>query len=245
MTLNHNDFMRYSRHMLMADIGATGQEKLAQAKVLIVGLGGLGCPVALYLAAAGVGHLSLCDGDVVELSNLQRQILYRESDCETLKVVCAERALQALNPNVQISSYAEPVTAAILAGDFDLVVDCTDNSAARHLINQHCWQHQRYFVSAAALGWEGQLVAFDFKRTRELCLNCIMDAESPEPMMNCASAGVVGPILGAMGSLQATTAIRMLLGYFAQHGEMQRYDGKAGRWLTLSARARADCSVCG
>ena len=99
MTLNHNDFMRYSRHMLMADIGAEGQEKLAQAKVLIVGLGGLGCPVALYLAAAGVGHLSLCDGDVVELSNLQRQILYRESDCETLKVLCAERALQALNPN--------------------------------------------------------------------------------------------------------------------------------------------------
>jgi molybdopterin/thiamine biosynthesis adenylyltransferase len=228
----------------MDDIGEAGQQKLSQARVLIVGLGGLGCPVALYLAAAGVGHLSLCDPDVVELSNLQRQILYRETDCDQLKVECAERELRALNPHIDVSSYATEITDELI-GNQDIVVDCTDNLAARQLMNSACHRNKIGFVSASALGWEGQLVAFDFAAHDSLCLNCIIDRDSPEPMQNCSNSGVVGPVLGAMGSLQATTVIRMLLGYFQQHGEMQRYDGKAGRWLSLAASAKQGCVVCG
>tara|TARA_B110000967_G_scaffold197191_1_gene228643 strand:+ start:935 stop:1687 length:753 start_codon:yes stop_codon:yes gene_type:complete len=242
--LSHEQFMRYSRHLLMDDIGEAGQQKLSNARVLIVGLGGLGCPVALYLAAAGVGQLSLCDPDTVELSNLQRQILYKEADCGELKVSCAKRELSALNPHLQINSYAEKVSAEILLNNYDIVVDCTDNLTARQLINQHCFGHKKAFVSASALGWEGQLVAFDFAHNPSLCLNCIIDKDSPEPLLNCSNSGVVGPVLGAMGSLQATTVIRLLLGFFQQHGEMQRYDGKSGRWLNLRAEAKPNCDVC-
>jgi molybdopterin/thiamine biosynthesis adenylyltransferase len=242
--LIHDQFMRYSRHLLMDDIGEAGQQKLSQARVLIVGLGGLGCPVALYLAAAGVGQLSLCDPDHVELSNLQRQILYTDTDCGEHKVKCAERELSALNPHISISSYSSEISEELIDNQ-DIVVDCTDNLAARQLINSRCHNNKIGFVSASALGWEGQLMAFDFAAHSTLCLNCIIDKNSPEPMQNCSNSGVVGPVLGAMGSLQATTVIRMLLGYFQQHGEMQRYDGKAGRWLALAAKAKSDCLVCG
>jgi len=245
MPLNDQQFMRYSRHLLMDDIGEEGQLTLLNAHVLIVGMGGLGCPVSLYLAAAGIGSLSICDSDRVELSNLQRQVLYKPEDCGDFKVDCAKRALQGLNPEIEIAAISAEVCTEILAGDYDLVVDCTDNLAARHLMNRHCVAKKRGFVSASAIGWEGQLVAFDFRHNPSLCLNCIIDQDSPEPMMNCGNSGVVGPVLGAMGSLQATTVMRMLLGYFAQHGEMQRYDGKAGRWLSLNAQAKGNCVVCG
>jgi len=249
--LSHEQFMRYSRHLLMDDIGEAGQQKLSHARVLIVGLGGLGCPVALYLAAAGVGQLSLCDPDRVELSNLQRQILYRETDCDQFKVDCAARELRALNPHIRVTAYRTEITDALIEGEgngsiegYDIVLDCTDNFAARQLINARCYKKQIAFVSASALGWEGQLIAFDFARHQRPCLNCIVDREAAEPVLNCSNAGVVGPVLGAMGSLQATTVIRMLLGYFDQHGEMQRYDGKAGRWLALRANAADGCAVC-
>jgi len=245
MPLNDQQFMRYSRHLLMDDIGEEGQLTLLNAHVLIVGMGGLGCPVSLYLAAAGIGSLSICDSDRVELSNLQRQVLYKPEDCGDFKVDCAKRALQGLNPEIEIAAISAEVCTEILAGDYDLVVDCTDNLAARHLMNRHCVAKKRGFVSASAIGWEGQLVAFDFRHNPSLCLNCIIDQDSPEPMMNCGNSGVVGPVLGALGSLQATTVMRMLLGYFAQHGEMQRYDGKAGRWLSLNAQAKVGCLVCG
>ena len=243
-SLSHQQFMRYSRHLLMDDIGEAGQQKLINARVLIVGLGGLGCPVALYLAAAGVGQLTLCDPDVVELSNLQRQILYTEADCGESKVSCAKRELTALNPGLQITIYAAAVSAELLLSNYDIVVDCTDNLAARQFINQYCFQQKNAFVSASALGWEGQLVAFDFGHNSSLCLNCIIAKDSSEPLLNCSNSGVVGPVLGAMGSLQATTVIRMLLGFFQQHGEMQRYDGKSGRWLNLRTSVKLDCEIC-
>ena len=245
MSLNDQQFMRYSRHLMMDDIGEAGQEKLLNAHVLIVGMGGLGCPVSLYLAAAGIGQLSICDGDTVDQSNLQRQVLYTSDDCGKPKVECARQRLNKLNPEVQISVYAEEVTEEILAVDYSLVVDCTDNLAARQQLNAHCYQRKIPLVSASALGWEGQLMAFDFGHNASLCLNCIIDQDSAEPMMNCGNAGVVGPVLGAMGSLQATTVIRVLLGYFQQHGQVQRYDGKAGQWMVLRARADEGCAVCG
>ena len=245
MSLTDSQFMRYSRHLLMDDIGEEGQTKLLNAHVLIVGLGGLGCPVSLYLAAAGIGQLSLCDGDTVDQSNLQRQVLYTPEDCGKPKVACAQQRLNALNPESQINVYNENVTGQILAHDYNLVVDCTDNLDARQQLNAHCHQQKISFVSASALGWEGQLVAFDFAHNTSLCLNCIIDKDSAEPTMNCGNSGVIGPVLGAMGSLQATTVIRILLGYFKQHGQVQRYDGKNGQWLSLNAQADKQCAICG
>ena len=245
MPLNDSQFMRYSRHLLMDDIAESGQQKLLDAHVLIVGMGGLGCPVSLYLAAAGVGELSLCDGDTVDHSNLQRQVLYTEDDCGKAKVACAQARLNALNADIKIHLYNEQLSSQILANSYDLVVDCTDNLAARQQLNRHCVSHKIPLVSGSALGWEGQLMAFDFADNERLCLNCIIDKDSAEPIMNCGNSGVVGPVLGAMGSLQATTVIRILLGYFNQHGQIQRYDGKNGQWLELLAEANQHCVICG
>ena len=244
MPLNDDDFMRYSRHLLMSDIGESGQQKLSQARVLIVGMGGLGCPVSLYLAAAGVGSISICDPDRVDKTNLQRQILYETADCGNIKVACAKDRLQALNPSVVIDIFPCPVDHKILAGNYDVVIDCTDNLAARQLINRVCYAEGVPFVSAAAIGWEGQLVMFDFAHCRGLCFNCIINHSSAEPMMNCANSGVVGPVLGVMGSMQAITVMRTLLGVALQHGEVQRYDGKRGQWCSLQGSQDKECSVC-
>ena len=245
MPLTDSQFMRYSRHLLMDDIGERGQEKLLNAHVLIVGMGGLGCPVSLYLAAAGVGQLSICDGDTVDVSNLQRQVLYKTQDCGQLKVDCAKMTLGELNPELEITTYPKMISTHVLSQDYSIVVDCTDNLAARQRLNEHCQQQGIGFVSASAIGWECQLVGFDFARSSNLCLNCIIDRESAEPVLNCTNAGVVGPVLGTMGTLQATMVLRMLLGFFDHHGEMQRYDGKTGRWLNLHSKAKPECAVCG
>ena len=245
MPLNDDDFMRYSRHLLMSDIGESGQQKLSQARVLIVGMGGLGCPVSLYLAAAGVGSISICDPDRVDKTNLQRQILYETADCGNLKVACAKDRLEALNPNVVIDTFPCQVDDKILAGNYDVVIDCSDNLAARQLINRVCYDEGVPFVSAAAIGWEGQLLIFDFAHCRSLCFNCIINHSSAEPMMNCANSGVVGPVLGVMGSMQAIAVMRTLLGFSLQHGEVQRYDGKRGQWFSLQGSQDKECSVCG
>jgi molybdopterin/thiamine biosynthesis adenylyltransferase len=237
--------MRYSRHLLMSDIGESGQQKLSQARVLIVGMGGLGCPVSLYLTGAGIGSISICDPDRVDKTNLQRQILYETADCGNLKVACAKDRLEALNPNVVIDTFPCQVDDKILAGNYDVVIDCSDNLAARQLINRVCYDEGVPFVSAAAIGWEGQLLIFDFAHCRSLCFNCIINHSSAEPMMNCVNSGVVGPVLGVMGSMQAIAVMRTLLGFSLQHGEVQRYDGKRGQWFSLQGSQDKECSVCG
>jgi molybdopterin/thiamine biosynthesis adenylyltransferase len=248
VALSGENFLRYSRQLLMADIGESGQERLLRSRVLVVGLGGLGCPVTLYLAAAGVGQLTLCDPDKVDRTNLQRQILYREADCGSLKVDAARRELTALNPGVELIPYAreadDELLAQVASGQFDVVVDCTDNLAARHRLNRACSPAGVALVSAAAMGWEGQLLTLDFRSRAGPCLACAIPEGSDEPLMNCGNSGVVGPVLGAMGSLQAIAALRMLLGKPVSHGRLQRYDGTSGRWLDLSIRARVDCPVC-
>lgn len=244
MPLNDDDFMRYSRHLLMDDIGESGQEKLINSRILIVGLGGLGCPVSIYLAGAGVGFLTLCDPDRVDKTNLQRQVLFRSEDCGEFKVSCAKDRLKALNDNVNIEIYPRAVDTEILNYHYDLIIDCTDNLPARHMLNKQCSDKKIPFVSAAAVGWEGQLIGFDFNNYSSPCFNCVINGQLQEPVMNCANSGVVGPVLGVIGSLQATIAIRILLGYFQQHGEMQRYDGKRGQWLTMTSMRDKACMVC-
>ncbi|MCK9503791.1 MAG: HesA/MoeB/ThiF family protein [Porticoccaceae bacterium] len=245
MPLSGRDFIRYSRHLLLVDMGEAGQEQLLQARVLIVGLGGLGCPVALYLAAAGVGHLSLCDGDSVELTNLQRQILYRDDDCGKAKVVCGREHLLALNPGLDIQAFQQQANDNLWANnDYDLVLDCTDNLEARHWLNRQCLQTQTPLVSAAAMGWQGQLVSFDFRQQQSPCLACAIPEGSPAPVANCANSGVVGSVLGTMGSLQATATIKALTGKPINHGRMQRYDGLRDQWSSFNIVVNPACAVC-
>ncbi|MAT52582.1 MAG: hypothetical protein CMK32_15495 [Porticoccaceae bacterium] len=254
MTLDRDAFMRYSRHLLMADVGEQGQETLLESRVLVVGLGGLGCPVALYLTAAGVGHLTLCDPDNVDLTNLQRQILYTEADCGEPKVDCALVALRALNPSVTFNTHCAVVGDSVLpegGADFDVVIDCTDNLAARHWLNRRCHELGIPLVSAAALGWEGQLMTFDFARGSRPCLACAIPEDAGEPLANCGNSGVIGPVLGVMGSLQAIATLRLLLkGTNGADNEpyrplLQRFDGRRETWTRFAIRPVSQCPVCG
>ena len=244
--MDGRNFIRYSRHLLLADVGEEGQQKLLESRVLVVGLGGLGCPAAAYLAGAGVGRLVLCDPDTVELSNLQRQLLYRETDIGRAKADCALEALRALNAGIDIRASKKAVSKMLWQdGGYDLVLDCTDDLATRHWLNRQCRDTGTTLISAAAIGWEGQLMYFDFQSNVSPCLACALPEGLPPPLETCANTGVIGPVLGVMGSMQAIAAIRALLGELPPHGKMQRYDARRDVWLSLSIAPRTGCDVCG
>lgn len=246
--LTDHQTLRYSRHLLLEQVGEEGQLALTQAKVMIIGVGGLGSPAALYLASAGVGELHLADGDQVELSNLQRQILFSESDQGEPKVDAAERRLSELNSEIELALHPEHVdetNLAQLVADMDVVLDCTDNFKTRHLINHACQQAEVALVSGAAIRFEGQLCVFDFKRQHGPCYNCLYPQGGAEPQMNCANSGVLGPVLGVVASLQALNAIKLLLGLPVKHGVLQLFDGFSGEWQSFNLPQRSDCPVCG
>lgn len=246
--LTDHQTLRYSRHLLLEQVGEQGQLALSRAKVLIIGVGGLGSPAALYLAAAGVGELHLADGDQVELSNLQRQIIFSESDEGEPKVEAAERRLSELNSDIELVLHDEPVheeSLAELVADVDVVLDCTDNFKTRHQINAACQQAQVPLVSGAAIRFEGQLCVFDFKASSGPCYNCLYPQDGAEPQMNCANSGVVGPVLGVIASLQALSAIKLIVGLPVAHGQLQLFDGLTGDWQKFNLPQREGCSVCG
>ncbi len=248
MSLNHQEFLRYSRQMMVAGMGEESQEKLKAATVVIVGLGGLGCPASLYLAAAGIGKLMLIDGDEIELSNLQRQILFRDSDVGKYKAKVAAKRLLKLNPNVQTEVVLENIDRQGLAGLLDdaaLILDCTDNIATRQEINRAAVAYSKPLISAAALGWEGQLLEVRTDIESAACLACAYGLEEDEPMMNCSTAGVMGPVLGVMGSMQALRAIQIIAGNStSDNSQLGRFDGKSGEWKHFGIPAKTDCAVC-
>jgi len=246
--LSGRQFQRYSRQLMLDEIGEAGQEELARRTVLIVGLGGLGSPAASYLAAAGVGRLLLADPDRLDLTNLQRQILYRSSEIGAAKATLAAAALAALNPEIQIEAIAarmdEQALAALLPR-VDLVLDCTDNSPSRRAINRACFAHRLPLLSAAALGWEGQLAGFDLRAGTGPCYGCMVPDGAPEPTATCASIGVIGPVLGVMGSMQALEALQILVsGRSGVFGQLRRYDGKRGTWFSVALARQPACPVC-
>lgn len=242
--LSGKDFIRYSRQIMLPEVGEEGQQRLLSSRVLIVGLGGLGSPVSLYLAAAGIGQLILCDQDVVEVSNLQRQVIYKEADCGLPKVASARKALQEMNSSISVEAVQGRVEDVAGGMKVDLVLDCTDNYRARHWMNRYCLSGRLPFISGAALGWEGQMMSFDFRSNQSPCLACALPEDAPEPTANCSTVGVVGPVLGLVGSLQAATAIQTLLGKPLKHGQMQRYDAARGQWLSLNIASSSTCLCC-
>lgn len=245
--LNDQEFLRYSRQLLLEDVGPEGGERLKRATVLIVGLGGLGSPASLYLAAAGVGTLLLADDDQLHVTNLQRQILYRSADTATGKAALAQRHLQALNPLVESIPLAQRLEGQALrdaVARADLVLDCCDNMATRHEVNAACIAAAKPLISGSAVGFSGQLLVLEPPYAHG-CYACLYP-EQEEPQRNCRTAGVLGPVVGVIGTLQALEAIKMLSGMpCSLSGKLRLFDGKQQSWSTLQlSRARA-CPVCG
>lgn len=244
--MNDRDFMRYSRQILLGDIAIEGQQKLLDSHVLIVGLGGLGSPAALYLAGAGIGKLTLADDDDVHLSNLQRQILFTTDDIAHPKAQAAKLRLAQLNPGSKLIVLRQRLTGDVLknaVAHADVVLDCTDNMATRQEINAACVALNTPLISASAVGFGGQLMVLT-PPWEQGCYRCLWP-DDVEPERNCRTAGIVGPVVGVMGTLQALEAIKLLSGIETPSGELRLFDGKTSQWRSLALRRASGCPVCG
>lgn len=213
--MNDEQLLRYSRHILLPDIGIEGQQKLRDAHVLIIGAGGLGSPAAMYLASSGVGTLTLCDGDTVDLTNLQRQIVHHTSSIGMAKVDSARTSLAEINPDVNVIALNERVDQTRLlelVSQVDVVLDCSDNFATRYALNQACVQLKKPFVSGAATRFDGQVAVFDMRHPHSPCYHCLYPEQPDALETRCAVMGVFAPLVGIIGSIQAAEALKLLMG---------------------------------
>lgn len=238
---------RYSRHIILQEVGPEGQEKISNGKVLVIGAGGLGSPVLLYLAAAGVGTLGIIDGDVVDMTNLQRQIIHHTPDVNTPKVESAKNKINALNPDVKVVTYHHLALAnniGEIVKDYDFVIDGTDNFAAKFLINDACVLAQKPFSHGGILRFEGQTMTFI---PGSACYRCVFNSPPPrDAVPTCSQAGVLGSIAGMLGTIQATEALKYLTGV----GELLTnrlltFDAKTMNFRTINIKHNHKCRVCG
>ncbi|WP_281649607.1 molybdopterin-synthase adenylyltransferase MoeB [Novacetimonas hansenii] len=249
MDFSEDEIQRYARHILLPEVGGTGQETLLKARVLIIGAGGLGSPLALYLAAAGVGRIGLVDDDVVDLSNLQRQIAHVTARVGHAKVESAAEAMRALNPGVTVDCYnirLGPDNVRELVRGYDIVCDGCDNFATRYLLADACVLERRTLVSAAVLRFEGQLSTFR-PHDGGPCYRCLYPSAPPAGMVpSCAQAGVFGAVTGVMGTLQATEVLKEILGIGeGLSGRLLVWDALAMRFHTIRLSRDPDCRLCG
>ena len=240
---------RYARHIVLREVGGPGQKALRDAKVLVIGAGGLGSPALLYLAAAGVGTIGVIDGDEVDNANLQRQVIHRDADIGTPKVFSAERAMRAINPFIEVRPYHRRLDAAIapqLFADYDVILDGTDNFDTRYLANRAAVSTHRPLVSGALAQWEGQISVFDPARGGP-CYECVFpEAPAPGLAPSCAEVGVIGPLPGVIGSMMAVEAVKIITGAGQPlRGEMLIYDALWGETRKIALEQRAGCPVCG
>lgn len=247
--MNDDQLLRYARHILLDEFGIEGQERLSAARVLVVGAGGLGSPAALYLAAAGVGEIILADDDVVELSNLQRQILHRTDTVGLPKAESGQRTLAALNPDVRVVPITRRLDDAALehwAGRVDLVLDCCDNFATRHAVNRACVATRTPLVSGAAIRFSGQVSVFDLRRAEAPCYHCLFPEGDDVEELRCATTGVLGPLVGVVGVMQAIEAIKLLAGMGEPLvGRLLCVDALTMQWQTVRYVKDPECAVCG
>lgn len=246
--MKDEELLRYSRQIMLPEMDISGQQKLVDATVLIVGMGGLGCPAAMYLAAAGVGHLLIADDDTVELTNLQRQIAHGEDNLGELKVASAERSLRALNPGVRVTTIAERLQGDALGtvvADVDVVLDATDNFATRFAINRACVQQRKPLVSGAAIRMEGQVAVFDSRDQNSPCYQCLY-GDSGEEDTNCATNGIMAPVVGIIGAAQAMETIKLLAGIGQPlTGRLLLLDAMTMQWREMKLPRDPKCAVCG
>ncbi len=246
--MNDTELLRYNRQLMLPEIDISGQEKLLESTVLIIGMGGLGSPVALYLAAAGVGHLIIADDDYVELSNLQRQIAHTTERLGQLKVDSAEVSILALNPAIKVTKISQRLDAQTLQtwlAQVDLVVDATDNFATRFVINDTCVETRTPLVSGAAVQLQGQVMVYDPTRPESACYRCLYQV-SGNDAPSCAENGVAAPVVGIIGTIQALEAMKLLAGFGTTlAGYLLVFDAKQMEWRKLRLQKNPDCPACG
>jgi len=246
--MRDDQLLRYSRHILLDEWGVEGQERVSQSHALIVGAGGLGSPTALYLASAGVGHITLIDHDVVDVSNLQRQIAHTQDRVGQLKVESLKKAMTQINPEVQVECIAQRADSVLLnqhVAMADVVLDCTDNFETRHAINLAGVQHNKPLVSGSALRMDGQVAVYDIRQNHAPCYACVFPPTQQFEETRCATMGVLAPLVGIIGSLQATEALKILSGMGASTvGQLILFNAKFMEWQTLQTHRHAHCPVC-
>lgn len=249
MSLDDAQLMRYARHILLDEYGIEAQEKVSAAKVLVVGAGGLGSPAAYYLAAAGVGHITLVDDDEVDLSNLQRQILHNSERVGVNKAQSGQQTLQALNPLITIEPLAQRLSDADLdrlMPQHDVVLDCTDNFATRHAINRAAVRHRVPIVSGAGIRFAGQISVYDLRDDQAPCYHCLFPEADDVQELRCATTGVLGPLVGMVGCIQAAEALKVIGGFGEPLvGRLLSVDALTMQWHTVRFRKDPNCSVCG
>lgn len=244
--MNDEQLLRYSRQIMLPQVDLDGQEKLLASRVLIIGMGGLGSPVVMYLASAGIGHLVIVDDDVVELSNLQRQIVHDTNDLGLNKVESAKQTIQKLNPEIKITTYAERLKDKKLAAEVaaaDVVIDATDNFSSRFALNAQCVKNKTPLISGAAIRMEGQVSVFN-KTPTSPCYRCLYKDEG-ELDATCSNNGVLSPVVGIIGSIQATETIKVLLNIGeCLDGKLLMFDALQMEWRTLKLKKDPECPVC-
>ena len=256
--MDDNQLLRYSRHILLPEIGVEGQDAMLNASALVIGAGGLGSPAALYLASAGVGHITLIDNDTVELTNLQRQIAHTTARIGQMKVSSAAQAMRELNPEISVTALGQRADANWLAehmGEFDVVLDCSDNFATRHAVNAACVAHQVPLVWAAAVQMDAQLSVYDPRVPDCPCYACVFPLADGAQDAACSTMGVLSPWVGVVGSLQAVEALRVLTRQALQTANITPTEGLTGQLMMMDARrmgfdkiqvrSHAACAVCG
>ncbi len=246
--MNDEQLLRYSRHILLPEIGIDGQEKIRRAHALIIGAGGLGSPAALYLASAGVGTLTICDGDTVDLTNLQRQIVHRGDAVGMPKPASAQRTLTGINPESSVQAINERVAGPRLeelVRNADIVLDCSDNFATRHAINRACVMHRKPLVSGAGVRFDGQIAVFDLRDAQSPCYHCLFPEHGDNEEMRCAVMGVFAPLVGIIGSMQAAETLKLIAGIGTSLcGRLLLLDALAMDWRTVRLKRDTTCGVC-
>ena len=240
--------LRYSRHILLDEIGVEGQQRLLAAQALVIGAGGLGSPVALYLGTAGVGRITIVDHDTVDLTNLQRQIAHNLARVGTPKATSAQASIAAINPDVQVVPLIERADAArldALVRDADVVLDCSDNFATRQAVNAACVAHRKPLVSGAAIGFDGQVSVYDTRLPDAPCYACLFPPEATYEEVRCATMGVFAPLVGIIGTVQAAEALKLLAGIGSSlAGRLQMLDARAMEWNEVQLSRQPNCPVC-
>jgi molybdopterin/thiamine biosynthesis adenylyltransferase len=241
--------LRYSRHLLLNEFGEEAQERLLASHALVVGAGGLGSSALLYLAASGVGRISVCDGDRVDLTNLQRQVVHRQDSVGQPKAASAAATLKGINPEIRIEPLEEragPERLATLARAADVVLDCSDNFATRHALNRACVAARKPLVSGAGVRFDGQVAVFDLRRPDAPCYHCLFAEDADAEDVRCAVMGVFAPLVGIIGTFQAMEAIKLLTGVGETlAGRLMLFDALASRWHEVRLARDPHCRVCG
>lgn len=246
--MNDQQLLRYSRHILLDEIGIEGQERLLAAHVLVIGAGGLGSPAALYLASAGVGHITLVDNDTVDLTNLQRQILHTSDRIGQAKAASGKLAMHALNPGIDVLALQERVEGARLqqlVSAADVVLDCSDNFMTRHAVNQACVNAGVPLVSGAAVRMDGQLSVFDSRKPDAPCYACLFPPDQQFEEVQCATMGVFAPLVGIIGTMQAAEALKLIAGFgLSLAGRLLLLDARNMEWTSIRIDRNRECKVC-